>query len=276
MSIVAMTREMGSLGKDVAAGLAAELGLPLVHHEIIDSLADKMRLRKSHVVRLLDGQAGIFERLTADDTSMSIYTEAELCHLAMRGNGAIIRGWGATHLFHRVRHVVRVRVCAPHALRRKRMMDRLRTQDEDFVDEEIRRSDEAQSAIMRRYFNVDWTDSSHYDLVLNTERVPVTRCIEEILNLVRSDEFAETEASRRDLADVALQSSVRAALRGDRRTRELRVVVEVHDAVVNLSGLADDEDQCETAVQLAAAVPGVSRVTTADLRAHSRIRARNA
>jgi cytidylate kinase len=275
MSIVAMTREMGSLGKDVAAGLAVELGVPVVHHEIIDSLADKMRLRKSHVVRLLDGQAGILERLTADDTSMSIYTEAELCHLVMRGKGAVVRGWGATHLFHRVPHVVRVRVCAPPALRTKRMMERLRTQDESFVEEEIRRSDEAQNAIMRRYFNVDWTDSSHYDLVLNTERVSVTSCIEMVLKLVRSSECAETDASRRELADVALQSDVRAALRGDKRTRELRVEVAALNGVVKLTGLADDEDQSNTAEELAAAVPGVAQVNC-DLRAHSRIRARNA
>jgi cytidylate kinase len=275
MSIVAMTREMGSLGKDVAAGLAQELGLPVVHHEIIDSLADKMRLRKSHVIRLLDGQAGILERLTADDTSLSIYTEDELCSLAMRGNGAVIRGWGATHLLGRVPHVVRVRVCAPHALRRQRMLERLRTDDDGFVDEEIRRSDEAQAAIMRRYFNVDWADSSHYDLVLNTERVSVAQCVEEILELVRSAEFAETEASRRALGDVALQTHVRAALRADPRTRGLRVVVSVAERVATLSGLVDDEEQSATANEITAAIPGILRVAN-ELRAHTRIRARNA
>ena len=77
MSIVAMTREMGSLGKDVAGGLAQELGLPLVHHEIIDSLADKMRLRKSHVERFLEGRSGIWERLTTDKTALSIFTADE-------------------------------------------------------------------------------------------------------------------------------------------------------------------------------------------------------
>jgi cytidylate kinase len=275
MAIVAMTREMGSLGKDVAAGLAQELGLPVVHHEIIDSLADKMRLRKSHVIRLLDGQAGILERLTADETSLSIFTEDELCSLAMRGKGAVIRGWGATHLLRRVPHVVRVRVCAPHALRHQRMLERLRTDDAAFVDEELRRSDEAQGAIMRRYFNVDWADSSHYDLVLNTERVTVAQCVEEILKLVRSAEFAESDASRRALADVALQSKTRAALRADPRTRPARIVVAVEAAVATLGGLVDDEDQLAAAGEVAASVAGISRVQN-DLRAHSRIRARNA
>jgi len=275
MSIVAMTREMGSLGKDVASGLAQELGLPVVHHEIIDSLADKMRLRKSHVVRLLDGQAGILERLTADETSLSIYTEDELCSLAMRNEGAVIRGWGATHLLGRVPHVVRVRVCAPHALRHQRMLARLRTDDESFVDEELRRSDEAQAAIMRRYFNVDWADSSHYDLVLNTERVSVPQCVEEVLKLVRSAEFAETEASRQALGDVALQAHVRAALRGDPRTRGLRVVVSVAERVATLSGVVDDDEQSAAAGEVTAGVPGIKRVVN-ELRAHSRIRARNA
>jgi len=49
MPIIAITREMGSLGKDVAAALGDELGLPVIYHEVIDHLADRMRVRKSHV-----------------------------------------------------------------------------------------------------------------------------------------------------------------------------------------------------------------------------------
>jgi hypothetical protein len=97
MPLVAMTREMGSLGKDVAAGIAERLGRQVVHHEIIDNLASKMRLRKSHVVRFLEGKSGIWERLTTDRTSLSIYTADETFALAESGRVAVIRGWGATH-----------------------------------------------------------------------------------------------------------------------------------------------------------------------------------
>src|SRR3990172_5153069 len=76
MPLIAMTREMGSLGKDVAAALADRLGKQVVHHEIIDNLASKMRLRKSHVIRFLEGKAGMWERLTTDKTSLSIPTTA--------------------------------------------------------------------------------------------------------------------------------------------------------------------------------------------------------
>src|SRR3990167_6474349 len=95
MPLIAMTREMGSLGKDVAQGVAEALGLEVVHHEISDHVADKMRLRKSHVVRLLDGKATILERLTADRTSLAIFTADETYGIAHRNRGAVIRGWGA-------------------------------------------------------------------------------------------------------------------------------------------------------------------------------------
>ena len=54
MPLITMPREMGTLGKDVAASIAQRLGKSVVHHEITDVLANKMRLRKSHVVRFLE------------------------------------------------------------------------------------------------------------------------------------------------------------------------------------------------------------------------------
>ena len=134
MPLVAMTREMGSLGKDVAAQLSERLGKKLVHYEMIDQLANKMRLRKSHVVRFLEGKSGIWERLTTDKTSFSIYTADETFRLAESNGIAVIRGWGAAHLLRQVPHVVCVRVCAPFDIRVERMMKRLDTDDRALVE----------------------------------------------------------------------------------------------------------------------------------------------
>ena len=38
MTVIAMTREIGSLGTDVAAGVAAELGLEIINSEIVVSV----------------------------------------------------------------------------------------------------------------------------------------------------------------------------------------------------------------------------------------------
>ncbi len=259
MPLFAITREMGSLGKDVAHGLGQALGLPVIYHEVIDHLADRMRVRKSHVIRLLDGSAGLFERLTADKTSLSIYTADEIYAMAGKG-GAVIRGWGATHLLREVPHAVCVRVCAPFELRKRRMMERLGTPDEERVAEEIRSNDEAHAAIMRRNFDLQWTDPEHYDVVLNTERVDTDECVDELLALARAPQFAETERSHRKLEDLSLAARVRAALRRSPETREARVQVAAADGRVVLSGAANT-DEMLAFVEVAAAEPGVRDVT---------------
>lgn len=260
MPLVAMTREMGSLGKDVAKGVAEALGTELVYHEIIDQLADKMRVRKSHVVRLLDGKASILERLTADKTSLSIYTADETFRIAERPRGVVIRGWGATQLLRPVGHAICVRVCAPLDVRVQRMMERLNTDDEDFVRREIEKSDEAQSAIIHRHFGINWQEPEHYDLTLNTERVPIDECTDEVLKLVRDDAFRETEATQSTLANLSLAAHVRAALRLDPRTRKVRIMIEAARGEVTLSGILDQNLDLEVVAGVAAAVPGVKSV----------------
>jgi cytidylate kinase len=252
MPIIAITREMGSLGKDVARGLGEALGLPVIYHEVIDNLADRMRVRKSHVIRLLDGSAGMLERLTADKTSLSIYTADEIVNMAAQDKGAVIRGWGATHLLREVPHAVCVRICAPFEVRKKRMMDRVSSADADKIAEEIQQNDEAHTAIMKRNFDVRWTDSENYDVVLNTERVSVKECVDRVLGLVRSAEFAETPASRGKLQDLALAWRVKAALRLSPKTRGLRIAVTAKGGRVSLAGMLDTAEERAAATEVAA------------------------
>ncbi|MGQ0655420.1 MAG: cytidylate kinase family protein [Betaproteobacteria bacterium] len=259
MPLIAITREMGSLGNEVARGLGQALGIPVVYHEVIDHLADKLRVRKSHVIRLLDGSASLVERLTADKTSLSIFTADEIYSIAARPGGAVIRGWGATHLLREVPHAVCVRVCAPFELRRSRMLERLSTDDVERVEEEIRFNDEAHSAIMRRHFSIQWTDAEHYDVVLNTKRVGIDKCVDEVLSLARSAQFEESERSRQKLDDMVLAARVRAALRRMPETREARVLVAADAGRVTLSGAAST-DEMLAFVEVASSVPGVQDV----------------
>ncbi len=260
MALVAMTREMGSLGKDVAAAVADRLGKQVIHHEIIDNLASKMRLRKSHVIRFLEGKAGIWERLTTDKTSLSIYTADETFALAESGNVAVIRGWGATHLLRPVTHVISVRVCAPFEVRVERMMERLNTDDRDFVMNEIKLSEEAHGAITRRHFGISWQHSDRYDLVLNTERLTVEECADEVVSLCDDPNFQETAESRRVFSELALAAHVRSALRQDTRTSKFQISISAQDGVVTLAGMIDPGQEATYAADVARQVPGVRDV----------------
>jgi cytidylate kinase len=260
MPMVAMTREMGSLGKDVAAGLAERANRKVVYQEIIEPLANKMRLRKSHVERFLEGKSGIWERLTTDRTSLSIFTADETFRFLRDGSTAVIRGWGAAHLLKDIPHVVRVRVCAPFETRVSRMMQRLGTENRATVVSEIQLSEEAHTAITKRHFGVNWKDAEHYDLVLCTERLSVEECIEEIEAVMRRARFQETPGSLRMAEDLALEWSVRSALRRDPRTADVGVTVKGDAGVARLTGVVASDEQRSAAAAVAATAEGVGSV----------------
>ena len=260
MPLIAMTREMGSLGKDVAATIADRLKKQVVHHEIIDNLASKMRLRKSHVIRFLEGRSGILERLTTDKTSLSIYTADETFALVESGQVAVIRGWGAAHLLRPVPHVISVRVCAPLEVRVKRMMERLNTDDRGFVVNEIKLSEEAHGAITRRHFGISWQHSDQYDLVLNTERLTIEECTDEVMGLLDDPTFQETPESVRLFHDLALAAHVRSALRQDPRTGKMQIYITAEGSTVTLAGLVDPGQEPKDATEVASRVPGVKDI----------------
>jgi cytidylate kinase len=270
--LIAMNREMGSLGENVAHGLEEALGMKIRHHEIIDHLANRTRLRKSHVISFLEGSQGLLERLTTDQVSLRILTADEILSVAASGEPVILRGWGATSLLKDVPHAVRVCVSASRRTRVKRMMERLDTTDQAQVERIVDQNDEAAHAVMRRHFHIDTRDINEYDMGFNTDRVAVNRCVDEIVKLVKSDEFAETEESRRRLRDVAIVHHVRAAIRTHGATSHCKVRVTAEDGRVSLEGVVDRIEQAEACSDITARIKGVrvieNHLQVADFPAH--------
>jgi hypothetical protein len=153
-----------------------------------------------------------------------------------------------------------MRVCAPFELRVKRMMERLNTDDRDFVENEIRMSEEAHGAITRRHFGVSWEHADLYDLVLNTERLSVDECADAVMEVLDDPNFQETTDSRRVMRDLAVAAHVRSALRQDPRTDKLRISITADNGVVALAGLFDNGQDPKDATDVATKVPGVRGV----------------
>jgi cytidylate kinase len=259
VAVIAMTQEMATLGKDVALGVCEALGLQQVRHEVGDVVAGRMQVKKSLIRRIREGKASTVERWTADDKTISIFTAEEVLDRAVKGN-VLIRGWGATLLLRSVAHVPCVQVCAPLELRVTRLMERLETDDEELARREIAGDDAARARRMGEYYNVDWGDPTLYDLTLNTERIPIATCVEQVVALARSPAFQETPESRQRLADLALQARARAALRADPRTADTDVVVEVAGGRLTLRGIVVDDSERALAEEVAGGVSGAQGV----------------
>jgi cytidylate kinase len=259
MPVITMTQEMATLGKDVALGVCEALGLQQVRHEVGDVVAGRMHLKKSLIRRIREGKASKMEKWAADEKTISIFTAEEILDLAVKGN-VLIRGWGATLYLRPISHIPSIRVCAPLPVRVQRLMERLETDDEVLARHEIDVDDAARASRMSEAFNVHWGDPTLYDLTLNTERVPIATCVDQVIALAKSPAFQETPESRRHLENLALQARVRAALRADERTEGIDIVINANGGRVRLSGIVVDEREKGLCRAVVEKVPGVTGV----------------
>lgn len=251
MAIIAMTREMGSRGRDVALGLSDRLGLEVVHHELVErDLAQRMHLPESQVHRYLEGHASLLDRWNIDRKRFSRCTVEEILELATHGN-VLIRGWGAAQLLRDIGRVLIVRVCAPMQCREKVVMERMGITDREAVHREIKRNDAAHTNVIEKIFAADWRDSEHYDIVLNTERLPINSCVDHVAQLASRPAFQETEASQAALADKLFEVRIRNRVEETFGNKVPVFGVYVNSGKVVLSGKTHDHKTIEQIEQLA-------------------------
>ena len=96
--------------------------------------------------------------------------------------------------------------------------------------------------------------------MLNTERLSVERCVEDIVSVLAEPRFQETPESKRALADLALRTHVRAALRADPRTSKANVTIEAQDGKVTLAGILEAGLDERDAIDVAQSVRGVAEI----------------
>ena len=259
MPVIALTQGMGSLAQDVAEQLASELKLSTLQHEVAEHVAQKMHVSKSLISRLRAGKAGLIEGLRTDRHALAVYTAEDVLEAAARGN-VVIRGWGATQLLRAVPHIPCIRIMRPFDKRVDWLMKELDTDDRDLAEAEIRRSDHANATRMHDQFGVHWGDPVLFDMVLNTERLSVQTCVEQIKALLQRPEFAETDASRSLLQGMALSAHVRAALSAHQDTHAVDISIDALDGKVTLRGIVADDAEKSAAVRVTQGVAGVASI----------------
>src|SRR6516225_107957 len=261
MTVIAMTREIGSHGSEVAAGVAAALGLEIINSEIVvPDVAGSLRVAQSAVQRYLEGKASLFDRWQIDTRKLSQHTLDQILNLALKDN-VLIRGWGAAALFQGIRGVICVRVCAPMSLRVRVMMERLGVKDAEVTRQEIEHFDAANSRAMRASFNFDWNDALLYHIVLNSARVPVDACVRAVCELAQRKRFKDDTATKSALADKLLEMKVRATLVEGIGSGEMAAItLSADNGKIILEGTTSNDALPARAAELAREIEGVNDI----------------
>ena len=169
MSAITISRQLGSLGEEVAQAVADRLGYRVVSRELITQAAQRARLPELALATIDDlGLLG----LKPSKQDRRTYQEAvhELMHeMAVTGD-VIIVGRAGQVILSDDPTVLHVKVIAPAWLRAERVA---RAQDIPLENalEQVKSSDKYRKKYLRRNYRVRWDDPQLYDVIINTARM---------------------------------------------------------------------------------------------------------
>jgi cytidylate kinase len=193
--VICISKVTGSGGDEIGRLVAGELGFRYVDDEIIARAAEKGGVspsdvadagrRKSLLHRVLDsigsGLGAEASGLTQlppelrDDSLQSLVVDV-VEELADQGN-VVIAAHGASFVLAGVPDVLRVHVTASPDVRAERVSVLARL-DRNATVKSIRESDRSRADYLSRFYTIESEQPTHYDVVLNTDRLTTTDAAE--------------------------------------------------------------------------------------------------
>jgi cytidylate kinase len=188
MAIVTISRQMGSLGCQLAQSVADQLGYRLVWRELINQAARRAGAPEMALAAIDElGLLNICPSPTAC-REYRLAVEQIMEEMASEGNVVIVGRAGQVILRDRP-GALHLRIIAPFALRAERVAQRHGVTLES-AQAQIEASDRYRASYMRRFYRVRWDNPELYHLVINTGRIPVDQAAMIIRQALLASEFA--------------------------------------------------------------------------------------
>ena len=210
MAIITISRQVGSLGYEIARATADKLGYEYIEKVQISEILSKLGFSISDIDKLDEKKPSIWQSLTAQKELFAHFIRAAVCELAARKNVVIV-GRGGQIILKDIPGTLHIRVIAPYATRVSRLMEQ-REYEKNNAERIIRQSDHDSSGYLRTYFDANWDDSDLYDLVINTRAITLIKSVEMITCAVAADGIKESPQMSELLYDRALSHKANAAI----------------------------------------------------------------
>lgn len=192
---------MGSLGTSVGREAARRLGYSFIRHQIIAEAAQLYDAAEENLMAAVEAKPAVWDGLNEAARRHFSFVAAEVFETSLKDDVVIMGRW-STLLLRGVAHALRVRVCAPAALRIRRVAESLGLDPEE-ARIRVQRSDQGIRARIRQFSDVEWNDPALYDLVLCTGRFGEEAAADLLCRMLARPEWQPTDASRAALEDRA-------------------------------------------------------------------------
>lgn len=257
MAIITISREMGSGGIPVAHKVAEKLGYQLIDGEMIIAAAEAYGLSAEAVEQADEKPPHFVDTLDSKQFLDLHLIELIILEAALKGN-VVIYGRGGQDLLKDVNSVLRTRIIAPFEDRVERWAER-EWLDPDRARYLVRKSDQQRAGFIKYYFDRDWDDSVHYDLVINTQRLSEDKAVEVICDSVKDENLEGVKASgKKLLTDLILRKKVEIAILSSENIDAYMLEISVEDGIVILAGQLHSNAEKAAAEKQACSVEGVN------------------
>jgi len=259
MAVITVSRQLGSLGTEIAQKAAEVLQYEFVDKEKIGKALAAYGLPEPEVERFDEKKPPLWDSLQMQRRKFLHFLQAVIYDYARKGR-VILAGRGGQVLLRDIPGALHLRIVAPFEFRLRRFLEQ-QGGDEKQAARILRRTDRDSAGFLRSFFDVDWDDPALYDLVINSQKVSVEAAVQIIVEALRSPQVQESGMKAEEkLLDIALGQRVEATLM-DLLGIEIRHVnIEVEGGTVILRGAVGsgrDKEKCERA---AAGLEGVKSV----------------
>ena len=203
MTVVTISRELGSRGARIAEAVGAELGAACIDKEVLGEMAKQAGVNVKVIVEVeekLMSRAGVVSQemrslFSADPSNRARLMDQKtyvqqmtnvIRSFARRGNAVFI-GRGSQLILEDHPTALHAHLYAAPDVRASRIQRRRGMAEIDTARRIIHLADEQRRHWYQRFFaSADWKNSRHYHLMLDTGRIPEESAVELIVRAARS------------------------------------------------------------------------------------------
>lgn len=261
MSLITISRTIGSGAAMIGHKVAEALDFELYDDERFRDEAVKIGISGDEMAHLDEKRAGFFDRLLSHKPErFRELMESLVYDMANRGS-AVIVGHASQVLLHDFDCAFHVLCSCSEATRINRIADRT-GMSEQKAKKIVEKADRERDEFMRNTYQLDWKDSSLYDLVINTDKLGGDYAASLIITMVR-ERVSDCGLDSLDaMARLSLKKKAKAALIEKGFNINLLFIEVPEQGKVFINGLAGTVEESEAIKSVLEAVKGVKEVVS--------------
>jgi len=260
MVTITISRQLGSLGTDIAKKLKEELGFNYLDNESLEvELVNKYGIPEEKVEKYDEKKPAFWDMFSSDKDRYLHFMKTVIYEFARKGS-CIIIGRGGQILLRDIPGVLHIRVIAPTELRIERIKRKYSYNDRP-AEQIIRHSDHDRAGFHKFFFHVNWEDPNLYDLTINTCSFSVEAAVGLLKDALDSTGIMAKQSEKDSkLTDLCLSQEIITSIAYTEKIPVRFLEAIVVSGIVTLRGstiTTEDINHCE---EIAHKVPGVKEV----------------